>query len=107
MAISPPRWASNAVPTKKGWVVGRELVRAQKFTQAQIDEFYGKSSHAEPDPVPEHVEEVSVEPEVEVVEVDLSTMTKAQLIEYANANNIEVNPTSLKAVILDTIRQAQ
>lgn len=136
MAISPPRWASNAVPTRKGWVVGKELVRAQKFTQEQIDEFYGRVREPEPEVV-EVVEEVPIETggrnieaepacpvcgdafcvcqdvseepaeAVEIVEVvNLNTMTKAQLIEYAAANNITVNASSLKADILATIEAA-
>lgn len=67
----------NAIPTLKGWVSPKgELLKVQKITQAQIDEWNGVSA---PEPVVEEtveLEEVMVEEpvvedcvlEVEVVE---------------------------------------
>jgi len=46
----------NAIPTLKGWVSPKgELLKAQRITQAQIDEWYGKE---EPAPVMEQVADV-------------------------------------------------
>jgi len=58
----------NAIPTLKGWVSPKgELLKVQKITQAQIDEWNGVSA---PEPVVEEVvelEEVIVEePEIEI-----------------------------------------
>jgi len=100
MAISPPRWAPNAIPTLRGWMVGSELIVSRRHTQQELDEFF----HIE-EPAP--VIQPDPEPVVEQPTVNLDSMTKAQLVEYANTNNIEVNPADLKATILDTIKQAQ
>lgn len=50
MAISPPNFAKNAVPTKAGWrhPHTNELLKAQNFTQDQIDEFLGEGKYAPP-----------------------------------------------------------
>ena len=59
----------NAVPTLKGWVSPKgELLKSQRMTQVQIDEWYGKE---EPAPVMEQVADVVYGGEtVEVVEVE-------------------------------------
>jgi len=112
MDISPPKWAKNAVATLRGWVVGNELVKSQKFTQDQVDEFNGVKADPEPvivEPTPvlvADVVEAAPEPIMEAPSVDLSSMTKAQLVQYAADNNIEVDPKSTKAVILQTIQSA-
>jgi hypothetical protein len=48
MAISPPNFAKNAVPTVAGWRHPRtnELLKAQNFTQDQIDEYLGEGAYA-------------------------------------------------------------
>lgn len=58
----------NAIPTLKGWVSPKgELLKAQRITQKQIDEWYGKE---EPAPVIEQVADVVYGGEtVEVAEV--------------------------------------
>lgn len=37
---------------------------------------------------------------------DLSALTKAQLVEFAQANDIEIDPSATKAVIVDAITAA-
>lgn len=110
MAISPPRWASNAIPTTKGWVVGKELVKAQRFTPEQVNEFYGKQSPEPviqaPAPVVPAPEPNPVAPEPIVLPPALESMTKKKLIEYAENNNIEIDATANKAPILATIKEA-
>ena len=46
MAIKPPSWAKGAVPTPRGWMNPRtkEILKVQKISQVQIDEFYGKTA---------------------------------------------------------------
>ena len=111
MAISPPRWASNAIPTSRGWVVGKELVKAQRFTPNQIAEFYGKPEPEQVTPVAEPVLQAPENPVVimddEPVRLvpDFNSMLKADLIKYANDNEIEIDPTSLKTEILATINR--
>ena len=43
MAIKPPNWAKDAIPTPQGWKNKRtgELLVAQKISKSQIDEFFG------------------------------------------------------------------
>jgi len=59
----------NAIPTLKGWVSPKgELLKSQRITQAQIDEWYGKE---EPAPVMEQVADVVYGGEtVEVAETE-------------------------------------
>lgn len=42
--ISPPNWAKDAVPTTKGWVRGRELLKSQRITETEISEYMGTKS---------------------------------------------------------------
>lgn len=53
MAIKPPAWAKNAVPTLKGWKHPKrnEILVNKKFTQAEIDEYLG----VKPEPKVEQV----------------------------------------------------
>ena len=47
MAIKPPAWCAGAIPEmNKGWVDPNtnELLVSSRFTQAQVDEFYGVPS---------------------------------------------------------------
>lgn len=39
--LTPPTWAPDAVPTTRGWVRGRELLKSQAISQADIDEYLG------------------------------------------------------------------
>lgn len=50
MAISPPNFAKDAVPTRTGWRHPRtnELLKAQSITQDQIHEFNGTGKYAPP-----------------------------------------------------------
>lgn len=104
MAISPPKWAKDATPTLRGWVIGNELVISRRHTQQELDEYFGGSAEPEPAPVVDEpvVEEVTVSDPV----VNLSAMTKAQLVEYAANAGIEVDSKLTKAVIIETIENA-
>ena len=75
MAIRPPAWCAGAVPElNKGWVDPNsgELLVSSRFTQSQIDEFYGVPSFAdvqeinEPEPKPEPAPEFVAEPVIEI-----------------------------------------
>jgi hypothetical protein len=71
--IKPPSWCSNAVPGKNGWTdpdTG-EVYASGRFTQAQIDEFFGKPKEA---PAP-----VAVATPEEAPEEDLDNMSKARI----------------------------
>lgn len=42
--IKRPSWAKGAHPTVNGWVKNGELLKSQKISQKDIDEFNGKTS---------------------------------------------------------------
>ena len=53
MAIRPPSWCAGAIPDKnKGWVDPNsgDILISSRFTQAQIDEFYGCLLYTSPSP---------------------------------------------------------
>jgi hypothetical protein len=57
MAINPPAWCKNAVPTVRGWADARtgELLKAQPISQMDIDVWHGVKT---PAPVPEGYQEL-------------------------------------------------
>lgn len=106
MALKAPAWVekTGATPTLRGWEVNGELIKSERHTQAQLDEYWGAPSAPEVAPIMEMAPE---DPAVEDVEVvDLSAMTKAQLVQFAEDCGVEIDPKATKAVIIDTIESA-
>lgn len=101
MAIKPPSWCKDAIPTLKGWVhpqTGEALVSGS-ITQKDIDKYFGKvAEETLPEPMVIEVDDDS-EVEWETEEIDLDSMTKAELIETAEEWEIEIDPKSTKAEI--------
>ena len=66
MAITPPSWAKNAVPTPNGWQDPRsgELLKSQRIGQADIDAYNGVTAPAPVAPAPTPVATVEIEEEV-------------------------------------------
>ena len=85
MAIRPPSWAKDAVPTLRGWVHPKtgEILVGGSIKQKNIDEYFGKAEEAD----------------VEVEELDLDSMTKAELIETAEDWEVDVDTKGTKAEI--------
>lgn len=99
----------NAIPTLRGWVSPKgELLKSQKITQAQIDEWYGV---AEPTPVVEEVVDIvygapTFEAEEESDEIDYDSMARADLLEIAEASGIEfASARPSKQAIIDALEQ--
>ena len=106
MAIRPPAWCAGAVPERnKGWVDPNsgELLVSSRFTQAQIDEFYGIPSIEEVQVVHEEVT-APVEPTVvdedewqaedlnQDGEIDeLESMTKKELELLGREHGVELD----------------
>ena len=101
----------NAIPTVKGWVSQKgELLKSQRITQAQIDEWYGITA---PAPKVEEVVDVvyssptvEIEVEEESYDIDYDSMTRADLLEIAEASGIEfasVRPS--KQAIINALEQ--
>lgn len=106
MAIKGPK---GAHPTLRGWVNPKtgELLKVQKITQAQIDDFFGVQVEG---PFESAVEAIEV---VEEVPVDLNedgeidefeSMTKAQLKVYAEEVGLELPGNMSKTKIIDALK---
>lgn len=103
MSITPPNFAKNAVPTLKGWCHPKtnELLKSQRITQQQIDEFYGNTVNVE-----ETVEVIRpFSEEKDTVSEDLQSLTKKQLEEYADSLGMELEGNFSKRVLLEKINE--
>ena len=129
MAISPPNFAKNAIPTVKGWVSPKgELLKAQKLSQADIDEYNGVTTEYEPDDGPltgeqsEQIQESAEFPpswpfpalgppdavDATVELPKLSSLTKAELEEYARTTfNVELDRRLSKKDLIEQVGQLQ
>lgn len=96
--ITKPRWAKNAIIDPRGWRDSKtgELLVSKRFTREQIEEYVGVEPEAEDvvDPAP-------------VTETNpLDAMKKAELVEFAEQNEIEVDASLKKAEIRAVIDAA-
>ena len=119
MAIRPPAWCAGAVPERnKGWVDPNsgELLVSSRFTQAQIDEFYGIPSIEEVQVVHEEVT-APVEPTVvdedkwqaedlnQDGEIDeLESMTKKELELLGREHGVELDRRKTRASLVSQMR---
>lgn len=118
MAITPPAFQKDAVPSLKGWHHPKtnELLKSTRHTQAQIDEFNGITAVESPIAIEiaEVVEDVVTASEVtEVEEIiidstndipdDLEAMTKRQLEEYARGYGVELDRRLSRKALLDEV----
>lgn len=123
MAIKPPNWCRGAVPElNRGWVDPgtNELLVSSRFTQAQIDEFYGMPSF-------EDIQDMNQEGKIEAamavaarVEEEnddliadlnddgvidsLEQMTKTELESLGRENGVELDRRKSKAKLIETLR---
>jgi len=131
MAIKAPSYQKDAIPTRKGWIhpnTGETLVGGS-ISQKDIDEYLGievnsiKAEVAQAQEVQidimENVEDdIMIEDDLftidveddseidwEVEEIDLDSMTKAQLIETAEEWEIEIDPKSTKSEIKQLLEE--
>ena len=79
VTIKPPSWCSKAVPTTRGWKhwATAEILLNKKFTQDQIDDFYGVTAY-----------EFEAEPAVAAVS---DSMSKKELEELGREHGIELD----------------
>jgi hypothetical protein len=121
--LKPPAWAKNAIPTSRGWVNPKtgELLVSRKLSDRQITEYLMVNEQVTPqeplvevvplieaDPVIEE-SAPTAEPLIEADPVDLSSMTKVQLEEYAmSAYNEVVSANNLnKSEMISMIEEFQ
>jgi hypothetical protein len=92
--IKAPNWAADAVPTRAGWVSGSgELLKSQKLTAGQIDEFYGNVA----------APEVLIEAPVGNKSID--DMTKRELESLARSEGVELDRRESKSTLIGKVQQ--
>lgn len=105
MAIKPPSWAKNAIPTSVGWKDPRsgELLKATRLSQSDIDAYMGVSA---PEPTPAPPPPPAPEPLVEDGGFDeLEAMTKVQLEELGREHGVELDRRLSKATLVEQMRE--
>lgn len=106
MAITPPNWAKDAVPTSRGWVKNGELLVARKLSEADIAEYLGEGKPAAkptmlreaPVNEVEYVEEV-----MDTEEVLMEDMTKLELEAMGREHGIELDRRKNKADLIEEL----
>lgn len=107
MAITPPSWSKNAVPTPQGWRDPRtnELLKAQKLSESQINEYLGVEEVKQP------VVEESPKPEpVQLNEAPsnntpLDKMTKVELEALGREHGVELDRRKAKADLVEELKE--
>jgi len=115
MAINPPSFQKDAIPTPQGWRHPKtgELLVARKISIEDIDDYNNPQSMTEwiREPVDDVIyeededwdgEDIDWDDE-ELEDLDLDSMTKAELIETAEDWEIEIDPKSSKAKIKEIL----
>ena len=96
MAITPPAFQKNAVPSLKGWHHPKtnELLKSTRHTQAQIDEFNGITVVTSPIAI--EITEVVEDEEIIIdstndIPDNLEAMSKKELEAYAREMGVELD----------------
>ena len=105
MAISPPNYQKDAIPTTRGWTHPRtgELLISRPMSQSAIDEYLGVS----PEPQmlkesPTNFEEAKVEL---MTEDNLESMTKVELEALGREHGIELDRRKNKADLIMELKE--
>ena len=109
--ITPPAYQKDAIPTPQGWRHPKtgELLHAVKLSVEDIDVYNNPISITEP--VDEVIyeededwdDDIPEQDDWEDEEIDLDSMTKAELIETAEDWEIEIDPKATKAEIKEIL----
>lgn len=111
MAIKPPNYKKDAIPTPRGWTHPRtgELLHGVKISQEAIDEYLGNDATMLTES-PVTIEEFKTEhltplPEEDEfwTEDDLNDMSKIELEELGREYGIELDRRSSKAVLIEEL----
>ena len=116
MAISPPNYQKDAIPTARGWTHPRtgELLKAQKLSEEQIAEYNGEtittapvtlteSPTTEEEFAAEHIE-YEIDGDEYWTEDDLDGMSKRELEELGREYNIELDRRLNKNVLIEQLK---
>lgn len=111
MAISPPNYQKDAIPTRQGWRHPRtnELLIARPLNQGDIDEYLGVS--VAPPPAPEPVEPIEIDEDDEFTEyefsneeTDFENMTKLELEEVGREHGVELDRREKKSTLIERLK---
>lgn len=113
MAIKPPGWCANAIPGPNGWTDPNsgEVYASARFTQAQIDEFYGNTAAVD-QAIHDDIQNGKIEAAMaahEEVETDmpvddLESMSKVELEELGREHGVELDRRKSKKSLVETMR---
>jgi hypothetical protein len=85
MNIEAPKWTKGAVPTTRGWMQGKELVKAMKISQVDIDAWHDarkpkpKAKAKAPKKAPVNIEPVGGPNITEAPKIEPVVVTPEQL----------------------------
>lgn len=106
MAIKPPAWCSDAIPTPNGWKHPRttEILKSGKIKQEDIDEYFMAETGA-PDPMVLRESPVTTQDVIEEYFSDYTKMTKAEMIDFADEYGIELNNSMTKDEMIEIMEE--
>jgi len=105
--IQPPNFAKDAVPTPRGWANPKtgELLVSRKIKQSDIDAFFGSWVEETKNDEPVFLVEDDIA-EIEVIDAPVFTsMTKAQLLTYADEIGMDIDPSITKREIIAILQR--
>jgi len=108
MAIKPPNYQKDAIPTVKCWKHPKtgELLVSSRFSQAQIDEYMGVQPESETLVIDliQMVQDMTIEGKLLAAQAsDLRSLTKAELEELGREHGIELDRRLKKEVLIDQL----
>jgi len=109
MAISPPNFQKDAIPTPQGWRHPRtgELLVSRKITEEAINEYLG----VKPEPVmlnesPTNFEEAKVELMADDnLPSEYQAMTKKELEALGREHGVELDRRKSKAALIEELKE--
>lgn len=95
-----PNWCKNAIMTPRGWEDPNtgELLVSGKFTQEDIDAFYGVEPVVEQVEIPETVQTLTEAP---IGEKSLNDMTKVELEALGRQHGVELDRRKKKSTLVE------
>lgn len=106
MAITPPNFAKDAIPTLSGWRHPRtgEILKSGKIKQIDIDAYYEEKTGA-PDPTVLREAPVSTEEVVQEYFNDYTQMGKSEMIDFAAEYGIELSMDMTKNEMIEIMEE--
>ena len=109
MAISPPNFQKDAIPTPQGWRHPRtgELLVSRKMSEAAVNEYLG----IKPEPVmlteaPTNFEEAKVELMADDnLPSEYQAMTKKELEALGREHGVELDRRKSKAALIEELKE--